>query len=95
MSHGNHILGMKVHLPGCGDFVLKNVELLSDPCPPPAPGDKTRLKRRLDERDKLIYAPMSDVDGVLYDRDATFVTMPNYNEVAGQEGWVTKSQHCI
>ena len=69
---------MRVHIPGCGDVTADSVELLSDPCPPPKqdPDGKVK-KRRLDERDKLIYAPMSDVGGVLYDQDATFVDMPH------------------
>lgn len=65
---------MKVHIPGCGDVVIRDMSLLEDPCPPPLTAEgKKKAKRRLDERDKLIYAPMSDVGGVLYDRDATFV----------------------
>jgi ribosome biogenesis protein BMS1 len=77
-------LGMRVHIPGCGDVTADSVELLSDPCPPPKqdPDGKVK-KRRLDERDKLIYAPMSDVGGVLYDQDATFVDMPHLKVLDG------------
>ena len=38
--------------------------MLSDPCPLP---DKTR-KRSLNEKEKLIFAPMSGVGGVMYDK---------------------------
>eukprot|EP00049_Salpingoeca_infusionum_P004098 m.74835 g.74835 ORF g.74835 m.74835 type:complete len:1366 (-) comp12414_c0_seq7:1155-5252(-) len=72
--------GSKVHIPGAGDFVLDNISLLEDPCPPPVAQEtadgKKKKKKRLDARDKLIYAPMCDVGGVLYDKDATFVEMP-------------------
>ena len=49
---------------GCGDFSLTSLTLLPDPCPLP---DKLK-KRSLNEKEKLIYAPMSGVGGVLYDK---------------------------
>ena len=33
----------------------------------------TRRRKRLDDKDKLIYAPMSDVGGVLMDKDAVYI----------------------
>jgi ribosome biogenesis protein BMS1 len=32
-------------------------------------------RRRLSEKDKLLYAPMSDTSGVLYDKDAVYLTL--------------------
>ena len=49
---------------GCGDFFLSSVSVLSDPCPLP---DKTK-KRSLNEKEKLIFAPMSGVGGIVYDK---------------------------
>ena len=49
---------------GCGDFSLQSLSLLPDPCPLP---DKTK-KRSLNEREKVIYAPMAGVGGILYDK---------------------------
>ncbi|CAG8674507.1 11196_t:CDS:10, partial [Racocetra fulgida] len=46
-----------VHIPGAGDQYLDDVSILPDPCPLP---DKAR--KSLSEKQKLIYAPMSDVD---------------------------------
>ncbi|TKX26896.1 ribosome biogenesis protein bms1 [Elsinoe australis] len=71
--------GARVHVPGVGDLNVANVEALPDPCPTPfledavakATGKKKR--RRLGEKQKLIFAPMSDVGGVLVDRDAVYV----------------------
>ena len=51
-------------LAGCGDFQLQDVSLLTDPCPLP---DKQK-KRSLNEREKLIYAPMAGVGGIVYDK---------------------------
>ncbi|KAI9254273.1 hypothetical protein BY458DRAFT_579990 [Sporodiniella umbellata] len=65
--------GMRVHIPGAGDHVLSDVSVLPDPCPLP---DKER--KRLDEKHKLIYAPMSDVGGVMYDKDAVYINVPGH-----------------
>lgn len=64
---------MRVHIPGAGDHYLADVSVLPDPCPLP---DKVRKK--LDEKNKLIYAPMSDVGGVMYDKDAVYINVPGH-----------------
>ncbi|KAF9421036.1 Glycoside hydrolase 2 (Mannanase, beta-galactosidase) [Podila epigama] len=63
--------GMRVHIPGVGDHYMEDVSILPDPCPLP---DKVR--KRLDEKQKLIYAPMSDVGGIMYDKDAVYINVP-------------------
>ncbi|EDQ90423.1 uncharacterized protein MONBRDRAFT_635, partial [Monosiga brevicollis MX1] len=78
---GTHLKeGMRVHVPGCGDLAMESIQLLADPCPPPQTDQDVKKKRRLDDRDKLIYAPMSDVGGILYDQDAVFVEMPHLDK---------------
>lgn len=62
---------MRVHIPGAGDHVLDDVSILPDPCPLPE-----KERKRLDEKSKLIYAPMSDVGGVMYDKDAVYINVP-------------------
>lgn len=37
----------------------------------------TRRRKRLEDRQKIIYAPMSDVGGVLVDKDAVYIDMGN------------------
>ena len=69
-----HIPGQLLPLPppsyldhvttGCGDFPLSSVSILPDPCPLP---DKTK-KRSLSEKERMIYAPMAGVGGVVYDK---------------------------
>ena len=69
----------RVHVPGVGDLSVSSIEALPDPCPTPymdqamaqATGKKNR--RRLGEKQKLIFAPMSDVGGVLVDKDAVYI----------------------
>ncbi|EIW81233.1 DUF663-domain-containing protein [Coniophora puteana RWD-64-598 SS2] len=65
----------RVHIPGVGDMSLRSVSLLGDPCPfPDADSEK---RRKLSEKKKLlIHAPMSDVGGVTYDKDAVYVNVP-------------------
>ncbi len=63
--------GTRVHIPGLGDNSASTITILPDPCPIP---DKTR--KLLSEKSKLIYAPQSDVSGILYDKDAVYINVP-------------------
>ncbi|KAF8969023.1 GTP binding protein [Flammula alnicola] len=68
-------LGTKVHIPGVGDLDMKSVTVLGDPCP--LPTAESEKRRKLSEKKKLlIHAPMSDVGGVMYDKDAVWVNVP-------------------
>jgi ribosome biogenesis protein BMS1 len=71
--------GSRVHIPGVGDLTVTSTEALPDPCPTPfaekavekASGKKKRT--RLGDKQKILYAPMSDVGGVLVDKDAVYI----------------------
>jgi ribosome biogenesis protein BMS1 len=71
--------GGRVHIPGLGDLDVTRIESLPDPCPTPmvqqaiekATGKSKN--RRLGEKQKVLYAPMSDVGGVLVDKDAVYI----------------------
>ncbi|XP_004455573.2 ribosome biogenesis protein BMS1 homolog [Dasypus novemcinctus] len=60
-----------VHMPGVGDFAVSDVSFLPDPCALP----EQQKKRCLNEKEKLVYAPLSGVGGVLYDKDAVYVDL--------------------
>ncbi|KAK2064992.1 AARP2CN domain-containing protein [Colletotrichum caudatum] len=72
--------GQRIHVPGLGDFTVANLEVLPDPCPTPSmeqaiakvTGKTTR--RRLDEKEKKLHAPMSDRSGLKIDGDAIWIT---------------------
>lgn len=72
-------VGGRVHVPGVGDLNVSSIESLPDPCPTPhmsqeiakATGKPSR--KRLGEKQKLLFAPMSDVGGVLVDKDAVYI----------------------
>ncbi|QIX01180.1 hypothetical protein AMS68_006697 [Peltaster fructicola] len=69
----------QVHIPGLGDLSVSAVESLPDPCPTPyfvqaqEKAGVTKKRRRLGDKQKIIYAPMSDVGGVLIDKDAVYI----------------------
>ena len=48
------------------------MSFLPDPCPLPE-GEKKR--RTLNEKERLIYAPMSGVGGIVYDKDAVYIDL--------------------
>ena len=60
-----------IHIPGCGDFVIKDISFVSDPCPLP---DKEK-RRSLNEKERLIYAPMGGIGGLVYDKDAIYIDL--------------------
>ncbi|PGH18334.1 hypothetical protein AJ80_04512 [Polytolypa hystricis UAMH7299] len=72
-------LGARVHIPGVGDLSVASIEALPDPCPTPfmdqaiAKASGKSGRRRLGEKQKLLFAPMSDVGGVLVDKDAVYI----------------------
>lgn len=75
----------RVHIPGVGDLTVKEIEALPDPCPTPN-ADKALAKaagktsrRRLGEKQKVLFAPMSDVGGVLVDKDAVYIDVKTNN----------------
>ncbi|TRM61106.1 hypothetical protein BD626DRAFT_460346 [Schizophyllum amplum] len=67
--------GTRVHIPGVGDCDVDAIEKLGDPCPMPDADSEKR--RKLSEKKRLIiHAPMSDVGGVSYDKDAVYINVP-------------------
>ncbi|KAJ3215795.1 Glycoside hydrolase 2 (Mannanase, beta-galactosidase) [Clydaea vesicula] len=71
--------GSKVHIAGVGDSIVADISILPDPCPM-----AQKVRRSLNEKQKLIYAPMSDVAGILYDKDAVYVNVrSNFNKPQG------------
>lgn len=48
------------------------MSFLPDPCPLP----EAIKKRALNEKERMIYAPMAGVGGVVYDKDAVYIDLP-------------------
>ncbi|XP_068610392.1 ribosome biogenesis protein BMS1 homolog [Brachionichthys hirsutus] len=62
----------QVHIPGIGDFQVADLNFLPDPCSLP----DAQKKRALNEKERLLYAPMAGVGGVVYDKDAVYIDLP-------------------
>lgn len=60
-----------VHIAGLGDMKIEELNSLPDPCPLPS----TEKKRNLLEKERLLYAPMSGVGGIVYDKDAVYIEL--------------------
>lgn len=75
----------RVHVPGIGDLEVSQIESLPDPCPTPQfeqaqeKAGIIKKRKRLDQKQKVIYAPMSDVGGVLMDKDAVYIDVKSNN----------------
>ena len=90
--------GARVHIPGVGDLSVSQIESLPDPCPTPMmdqalakASGKTQRRKLGDTRSKSLFAPMSDVGGVLVDKDAVYVDMKTStfdlnNDQTGERG---------
>ncbi|XP_053306247.1 ribosome biogenesis protein BMS1 homolog isoform X2 [Spea bombifrons] len=78
----------QIHIPGVGDFALSEVSFLPDPCPLP----DQQKKRSLNEKEKLIYAPLSGVGGVVYDKDAVYIDLSAHHVHLEQQR-ATKPSH--
>lgn len=65
---------LQVHIAGVGDHKIWSINALPDPCPLPS----AAKKRGLREKEKLIYAPMSDVGELLYDKDAVYININDH-----------------
>ncbi|KAM7222676.1 ribosome biogenesis protein [Rhypophila decipiens] len=72
--------GQRVHIAGLGDYTISSMELLPDPCPTPAMEQALNKatgktgRRRLDEKDKKLYAPMADRSGLKITGDHIVIT---------------------
>lgn len=74
---------MSVHIPGAGDYAIAQASAITDPCPLP---ESDRVMKTLSDRNRLIYAPMSDVAGIVYDRDAVYIDMPTRRSRSNDAG---------
>ncbi len=85
-AYGLHIPAS--HMMQCGDqhrqsmhpststdmLQIVDINALPDPCPLP----HTVKKRGLNDKERLLYAPMADVGGLLYDKDAVYIDIPDW-----------------
>jgi ribosome biogenesis protein BMS1 len=74
---GTHLKpSQKVHLIGVGDFPMADVSVLPDPCPIP---EKDKDHKTLNKKDSLLFAPLSNVGAVSFDKDAVYIDIGRAN----------------
>ena len=87
-----------IHVPGVGDLKIASITGLADPCELPDSGPDKKKRKRLDDKQKLIYAPMCDLGGLLYDKDAVYINVPgNFSKVeeGDEEPELTEGQKMV
>ncbi|RLN52722.1 hypothetical protein BBJ28_00016464 [Nothophytophthora sp. Chile5] len=93
---GTHLKpGMKMHIAGAGDFYMDSVTAMPDPCNVPSSkraADGTLKKKHLTQKDTLLYAPMSDVGNIMYDKDAMYITLSQLNYTNPDTGDVVREE---
>jgi len=91
---GTHLrVRQAVHIPGVGDLTVASIERLADPCP--LPTQESEKRRRLSDKQKLIHAPMSDVGGVMFDKDAVYINVPGHFSKRDGDGDVGEGERMI
>jgi ribosome biogenesis protein BMS1 len=65
--------GQVVHIAGAGDFPVASIREIEDPCPL---CPKATSQRTLRNQERRLYAPMSEVGGLVIDDDAIYVDLP-------------------
>lgn len=68
--------GQKVHIIGIGDYSMEEVNVLPDPCPLP---NKDAQRQTLNKKDSLLFAPLSNVGAVSFDKDAVYIDIGRVN----------------
>lgn len=65
-----------IHIPGAGDYLVEDLMPLEDPVPlPETDPEKRKMRRSLNQKETLLYAPMSNVGGVMFDHDAMYINV--------------------
>jgi len=89
-TRGTHLkTSTSLHIPGAGEFPaplshqeqVNRITALPDPCP--LPNTDSEKKRRLNSKGRMVYAPMSDVGGVFFDKDAVYIDVPGHFSRSG------------
>lgn len=77
---GTHLKpGMKMHVAGAGDYYMDSITSMPDPCAMPTSKSADGKKKHLTQKDILLYAPMSDVGNITYDKDAMYINLSQLN----------------
>ena len=74
---GTHLKpNMTIHCIGIGDYAMTSITALPDPLPLP---DKESERKTLKKKDALLFAPLSNVGAVSFDKDAVYIDIGRAN----------------
>mmetsp|Transcript_28798 Transcript_28798/g.44026 ORF Transcript_28798/g.44026 Transcript_28798/m.44026 type:complete len:1176 (+) Transcript_28798:155-3682(+) len=74
---GSHLkLGHKMHMIGVGDFNMTELNFMPDPCPLPIADEQNKS---LNKKDSKLFAPLSNVGAVSFDKDAVYIDIGQAN----------------
>lgn len=80
-----------IHIAGLGDARISELSVISDPCPLPG----TEKKRTLLEKERLLYAPMSGVGGIVYDKDAVYIELQGSHHYKEKSAEATEQEELV
>lgn len=81
--------GTKLHLIGAGDYSITEISAVADPCPLP---DKEKKSNFLNKKDSLLYAPLSNVGAVSFDKDAVYIDIGKANYTKKENLAITEGE---
>lgn len=65
-----------MHLIGAGDYNMTELSVMPDPCPLP---NKDKKSNSLSKKESLLFAPLSNVGNVAFDKDAVYIDIGKAN----------------
>jgi ribosome biogenesis protein BMS1 len=76
---GTHLKpNMTAHIIGVGDYTMAEITVLPDPCPSPEK-ERERTSLLRSKKDSLLFAPLSNVGAVSFDKDAVYIDIGRAN----------------
>jgi len=72
----------RTYITGLGDYLVKKVTMVDDPCPIEVKDEETKKKKRsLKQKEKVIYAPNSNLGFINFDTAGGYITIPDKHVV--------------
>ncbi len=67
-----------MHISGLGDYSIDQVTRISDPVPVESGKKEEKKKwRTLKDKEKIVYAPFSNLGSVNFDKTSGYITIPD------------------
>lgn len=70
----------RAHVVGVGDYYIESIEEVNDPCEGGS-GDSENKMRTLKKKEKIIYAPMTNLGFMNFEASGGFISIPDKNVI--------------